>query len=530
MNDPTMKDIQVDTIENVDEHHPQFDSNTVGVDKALQIIKASDGPIHTTERDDKSLLRKIDLHLLPIMLFTYMLQQLDKSSLSYTSVFGLQADAHLVGDEYSKLGSAIYWLQVAAQPTTAYALVRLPPAKFMGINIFCWGVVLSCSAIAKDYTGLLVCRILMGAFEATIAPTFVALVQMWWRRAEQSNRNASWYAMNGVATMFGSLIAYGLGHIKSHLYSYQIIFLFTGCLTIVFSIVILLFLPDSPFSARWLNENEKVRVVERLRHNQMGIETKVWKWEQLWETVTDPKTYIWTLLLFCVSVVSGGISTFGPLIIEEFGFDSFQTILLNIPSGFVQIVSVVGAAFAATRLKNKSGVLLFMIICSLIGCILIRFIDRTTSHRGVLLFAYYLLQFFSAITPLTYSWAGQNTAGETKKKCTNAFIFLGQYAGNIVGPLLYTASQAPEYRTGLTINMCMFAALVGLIVAGVIVLKILNKKHAATRVSMGKSAEVNDLSMAIHNYNVDESLEAFDIDNAFRDLTDFKNEDFIYVF
>ncbi|ANB11966.1 Thi73p [Sugiyamaella lignohabitans] len=527
------KGIQVETVEDVEAHRIETIDGTAppaGVDKALRVLKAADGPVHISDEDDKRLLRKIDLHILPIMLFGYMLQQLDKSSLSYTSVFGLAKDANLKGNEYSNLGSAIYWLQVAAQPTTAYALVKLPPAKFMGINILCWGVVLCCSAIAKNYTGLLICRILMGAFEATIAPTYVALVAMWWRRAEQSNRNAAWYCMNGVAAMFGSLIAYGLGHIQSKLHSYQIIFLFTGCLTIVFSIVILLFLPDSPLTARFLTEQERIMVIERLRHNQMGIETNVWKWEQVLETALDLKTYVWMLLLFCVSVVSGGISTFGPLIIQEFGFTSFQTILLNIPSGFVQIMIVLIAGFVATRMKLKSPILMFAILGSLVGCIMIRFIDRTPSHRGVLLFAYYLLQFFTAITPMTYSWATQNTAGETKKKCTNAAIFLGQYAGNIVGPLLYSSKQAPLYRTGLTINMCMFAALVGLIVMAVLTLKVLNRKHAATRVSMGKSAQINDLSMAVHNYNVDDAGEAYDVDNAFRDLTDKKNEDFIYVF
>jgi surface polysaccharide O-acyltransferase-like enzyme len=33
------------------------------------------------------------------------------------------------------------------------------------------------------------------------APTFVAIVQMWYRRREQTKRNASWYAMLGVVNI-----------------------------------------------------------------------------------------------------------------------------------------------------------------------------------------------------------------------------------------------------------------------------------------------------------------------------------------
>jgi hypothetical protein len=63
---------------------------------------------------------------------------------------------------------------------------------------------------------------------------------MWWRRSEQTNRNAAWYSMNGITNMVGSLLAYGLGHIHtSKLFSYQIIFLVCGLLTVVFSVVVL---------------------------------------------------------------------------------------------------------------------------------------------------------------------------------------------------------------------------------------------------------------------------------------------------
>jgi hypothetical protein len=63
---------------------------------------------------------------------------------------------------------------------------------------------------------------------------------MWYRRLEQPVRLGSWYAMNGVVFMFGSLITWGLGHIASSVFEpYQIIFLFFGLITVVFSVVVL---------------------------------------------------------------------------------------------------------------------------------------------------------------------------------------------------------------------------------------------------------------------------------------------------
>jgi len=73
---------------------------------------------------------------------------------------------------------------------------------------------------------------------------------MWYKRGEQTNRNAAWYAMLGMVNILGSLLCYGLGHIQSNLlYSYQIIFLFCGLLTVVVSVFVWLFMPDSPMEA-----------------------------------------------------------------------------------------------------------------------------------------------------------------------------------------------------------------------------------------------------------------------------------------
>jgi hypothetical protein len=34
-----------------------------------------------------------------------------------------------------------------------------------------------------------------------VAPTFVAIIQMWYRRREQTTRNAAWYSMLGIVNM-----------------------------------------------------------------------------------------------------------------------------------------------------------------------------------------------------------------------------------------------------------------------------------------------------------------------------------------
>jgi hypothetical protein len=60
----------------------------------------------TTEPEEvKRVLRKIDYRIIPILFVTYFLQYLDKNSINFASVYGLKTGTHLVGQDYSWLGT-----------------------------------------------------------------------------------------------------------------------------------------------------------------------------------------------------------------------------------------------------------------------------------------------------------------------------------------------------------------------------------------------------------------------------------------
>ncbi|KAM0334513.1 hypothetical protein ACHAQA_001542 [Verticillium albo-atrum] len=511
-------------------------------EKAAEFL-AAHGEIAYTYEEERAVLRRINWRVLPILLGSYFFQQLDKSSLSYVSIFGIIEDANLVGRQYSWLGSILYFAQLVWQPAAAFILVKLPYGKVIAGAVFLWGVSQAIMAAPTNFAGLLGMRFCLGTFEAMIAPSCVAVTQMWWRRQEQTMITSAWSAMNGVTFIIGSLATYGLGHIKSDsLYRYQVIFLFCGLLTVVWSVIVLMLMPDSPMETKYLKEREKLIAVERLRANQMGVASRKWRWDHAIETLLDIKTWCWFVLILAISIASGGIGTFGNLIVRSFGYSEFQTILFNIPFGVIQIIAIMGTGWLATRSQRKGLVIAGICILPIIGTVLMLTVPR--EQKAVLLFGYYLVSCMAAVTPLVYSWQAQNTAGDTKKKTTSAMVFIGMCVGNIVGPLIYQPSDAPLYRPGLISNLIMFV-LVAILGATIpFYLMYLNKRHANRREELGKNAVVIDESM-MRNRNMEQS-KAVDIeleedgqqrqqrtleeDNALHDMTDLKNEDFIYVY
>ncbi len=62
-----------------------------------------------------------------------------------------------------------------------------------------------------------------------------------------------------------------------------------------------IFMPDSPWQAKFLTHQEKLIAVERLRMNQQGISSNVWKWEHVFESMLDLKTWLWFSLITAIA-------------------------------------------------------------------------------------------------------------------------------------------------------------------------------------------------------------------------------------
>jgi hypothetical protein len=137
-------------------------------DMAAQLLKQADHQVIVTPEDNARVLRRIDWRILPLILFVYCLQSLDKTTLSYASVFGLIQDTNLVGDQFSWLGSVVYVAQLVFQPLIAWSLVKFPIGKFSATMVFFWGAVLCCMAASTNFAGLMATRLLLGAFEASV--------------------------------------------------------------------------------------------------------------------------------------------------------------------------------------------------------------------------------------------------------------------------------------------------------------------------------------------------------------------------
>ena len=187
-------------------------SNLQDADEALQAFGngADTEEIPIDEELKRRLLRKIDLHIMPMMCIVYGLNYLDKTTLSYASIMGLETDLNLTKSNYQWLGSIFYIGYFGFEYPTSRLLQRLPLAKYSAFNIILWGVTLSCTAATSNFAGIASVRLILGMFEAAVTPGFVLFTSQWYTKKEQGLRTGIWFSFNGFANVLGGLVAYGV--------------------------------------------------------------------------------------------------------------------------------------------------------------------------------------------------------------------------------------------------------------------------------------------------------------------------------
>jgi hypothetical protein len=68
-------------------------------------------------------------------------------------------------------------------------------------------------------------------------------------------------------------------------------------------------LPDSPTTASFLTDEEKLIAVERLKANKTGYKTTNIDGSQMLEAFIDPKTWLLAVLILASNIPNGGFTT-----------------------------------------------------------------------------------------------------------------------------------------------------------------------------------------------------------------------------
>ncbi|KAK2033295.1 major facilitator superfamily transporter [Colletotrichum zoysiae] len=403
---------------------------------------------------NKSVVRKIDMRMMPTITLMFLMRQhhasyLDRINVSNARISGMQEDLHM-SDTIWNLGiSAFYIGYLIGQLPGNLWLAKANPRWFLPSTMVAWGAATICTPALKNGAGFAALRFFTGLAEAPFFPGITLMTSSWYNKHESPTRMAVWHAGNTISNIISGFLAAGIlttmGGVAG-LYSWQWFFLIEGIATFVVAFSAYALLPDWPHNTRFLTPPEREMAQYRILCSNGGIEEVAGgTWDGLSQAVKDPYTWIFCLMHFAL-VTAQAFKDFLPSIVKTFDFGELTTYLIQAPPYAFAYAFACLVAWSSGRRQESFWHVVLPIIGSAVGCSVL----ISTANVGARYFALFLL-ISGTYNGLNLQLSWETTvvpAPRSKKAALIAIANCLSQVSHWFSPYFWPRAHEPFYRLG----------------------------------------------------------------------------------
>jgi MFS family permease len=405
-----------------------------------------------TYQEERKLLRKVDFHLMPLLILLYLFKNLDVNNVSYLPTLNtgtnsnILTELNMTKDDWSWVGTIYFIPFVIFEIPSTMLLKKTTPRVHQFRIASLWGATTACQAAVRNKQGLWALRFLLGMFEAGLYPSQLTHLTYWYRPDEITTRMAFLGVLGSFSNFLTSFITYGFSFASGHhgLSAWQWVFLIEGVLTVAISFVILFFLPNFPENPTWLTEEEKAFLLARLPPSSPKSTDKNLNWDDIVDALRRPTLLLFSFLRLFQSLGTYGLAFWLPSIIQKFGITSAATApLLTAPSAAISVISGILFSYAVDRAVVKPQyIVLFSLSASFVSFLVLMLVKNSA-----VLYAFIIIATLAASADgsVFSSWMNQTLKGSTEVGFSMAFANTIGQLGGIIGPQIFRSRYAPRY-------------------------------------------------------------------------------------
>ncbi|CAI7653605.1 unnamed protein product [Penicillium glandicola] len=401
-------------------------------------------------KQEKRLLLKIDLFLIPMLWLMCVLAYVDRNNIANADAAGLGDDLDLSDNDYAMVIAIFFVAYVLFEVPSNLLLARCRPSWYLSSIMMAWGTLVCGMSQVKSYRSLLIIRFFLGIIESGFFPGVLYLMTCWYKRYEIGKRfsiffTALCFAGAASGLISGAVIS-GLEGVRG-MRGWRWLFLIEGLLTIAVALVSIFVLADYPETiSRRLNEEERTLAVIRIMHDKKSSATqhgRLTAWQGVKAAAVDLRTYFF-IILYMTQNGSTTISYFLPTILKGMGYTGAKAQWMTVPIWAT-----------SDRLKNRQWHVVFGLSVAFISAIVCITVDWSDATRYAMV-CFYIAGLYMTL-PLILNWASELMSLPSEKRAVvigmvNCFGSIS----SIYGSYLWPSSDAPRYLPGfITVSTFM---------------------------------------------------------------------------
>ncbi|KAF5133875.1 putative transporter [Metarhizium anisopliae] len=391
--------------------------------------------------EEKKLVRKIDLFLMPILWIMYILNYVDRTNIGNAKIAGMAVDLDLDDNRYAWVLSVFFFGYLICEVPSNMILSRSKPSIFLPAIMLVWGALSALMSISKTYGVLLGFRFVLGCIESGFFPGVLYYLSCWYTKAELGKRFGIFYTAAVLSGAFGGILAGAITdymHDAHGIAGWRWLFIVEGVATVGVAFVAFFVLLDYPGTSKRLTPEERRLAAIRIIHD--GIATgghsdkRLSHWQAFVAAVTDPRTYMF-LILYMLDVGAG---------------NSTRAQYMTVPIYVVAAVCLNILAWSSDRTGDRrwhiTGALGLGFACSVV-CAAVQ-----TSVVRYVMVCFVAAGIWSAL-PLILSWTSNTVSLPPEKRAivlalVNAF---GNFS-SVYGSRIWPKDNSPAFHIGFGVT------------------------------------------------------------------------------
>ncbi|XYA01216.1 hypothetical protein QA089_003771 [Meyerozyma guilliermondii] len=420
-----------------------------------------------TNKEDKSITRKMDFKILTIVCFLFFSLNMDRGNFASAIAGGILKDLNLSTDDYN-LGNNLRSIGFIIMEIPSQMVgKRFGPDWWMPLQVVLWSLVTLFQFFLAGRKSYLALRFLLGVTQGGFIADSVQYLSYYYTRDQMAVRLTLFWAVVSLSSIISNLMSIGLLSIHSNgKEGWRWLFLYEGLISLIFGIAAFFFMVPGPtqtktklFPNGYFTEKEEKIIANRLvrddpsksdMHNRQGVSFK-----QFLKALSDYD--IWPLLLVSLTFLIPQTPPSGYLniILRQMGFSRNKTIFLNIPIEFTNIITMISISLISELVDERAFICIIPQIWMLIPIAV-----EYANAESISSWGKYALLFIIIVNPniqgVLVSWISRVSYSVRTRTVASPMSNIGIQLAGIVGQNIYRADDAPLYFRGnrVLIGLC----------------------------------------------------------------------------
>ncbi len=314
---------------------------------------------------ERRTMAKVTVRLVPFLVLCYFVAYLDRVNVGFAGLT-MRTDLNLSASAYG-LASGIFFLAyfVFEVPSNLF-LHKFGARKWIARIMLTWGIVSGANAFVTGAFSFDVVRVLLGIAEAGFFPGIIFFLTLWFPAAYRG-RIVGWFmaaipASSVIGAPVSSLLLYldGVAGLKG----WQWMFLVEAVPALILSGVVFVYLTDRPADAKWLADDERRWLSDRLAAEERVRERR--ESLSVAQALLDPRVLTLALIYFGAVATNYGVGFWLPQIVAGFGgLTKFEIGLITaIPYAVGTISMVLWGRRSDATMERKAHVAIPLLVAA----------------------------------------------------------------------------------------------------------------------------------------------------------------------